>query len=359
MSCPDPAGLVRSCYPLAYASGRALSNGISNSPVWQVLSDSRAEDDRLYKVYNANFGGSFGLDLLHLTHGALHAGGTLETWRSVLTAMEGQSFGGQPMNMMTLLRADAHASYDPEETDLILVPRAQFLLIEIARNRQGIYSGLKAARLTVELGRATDALAVSLQQHDAARTRAALCSMAVHHVVPEGVLKDTGAARLVGSVAKYSDCPPQWLRDEGSAPTRKELGSMASALRAQWKGGLAVLKLNGDQRAAAVEWLGACLAVPVHFGEHTVGGEVAVHRPLTNTATSRPEASGDPAAPKQFGNNIPPAAFSELDAAGETLQSRGDSIRVWCRMIPVCPCLLRHFEKNALNLTLLWGFSNG
>ena len=90
MSCRDPAGLVRSCYPLVYASGRALVNGISNSLVWQVLSDSRAEDDRLYKVYNANFGGSFGLDLLHLTHGALHAGGTLETWRSVLTAMEGQ-----------------------------------------------------------------------------------------------------------------------------------------------------------------------------------------------------------------------------------------------------------------------------
>eukprot|EP01043_Picozoa_sp_COSAG02_P059786 COSAG02_NODE_7680_length_2897_cov_1.318084_3_plen_170_part_01 len=111
-----------------------------------VMSESREEDDKLHKVYQASFGGAFGLDLFNTTHAALHSGGTLETWRSVLTAMEGRSFAGQPMNMMTLLRADALSSYDPAETDLILVPRAQFLMIELARNRAGVYAGLKQAR---------------------------------------------------------------------------------------------------------------------------------------------------------------------------------------------------------------------
>ena len=205
----------------------------ANDAAALVLTDSREEDDRLHKVFMASFGGFGGLDLLHLSHAQLHGGGTLATWRSVLVAMEGRSFAGQPMNMMTLLRAEAHASYNPAETDLILVPRAQFLMIEIARNRSGIYDDLKAARQRAELSSAADALSAATQQHDVSRILAALHSLAAHRAVPEAVLKETGAARLVGRLAKASEQPPEWLKSDRAAC--EDVGSVARALRQQWK----------------------------------------------------------------------------------------------------------------------------
>jgi hypothetical protein len=312
-------------------------------PAALVLSESREEDDKLYKVYAANFGGSFGLDLLNLSHAALHGGGTLETWRSVLTAMEGRSFAGQPMNMMTLLRADAHASYDPAETDLILVPRAQFLMIEIARNRQGVYAGLRAARLAAELSRATVALAAAMQQHDATRVLAALRALAAHRVVPEHVLKDTGAARLVGRLAKARASPPQWLSGDGSAAVREELGATASALRAQWKGGLALLALGEEQRAAAEDWLAACLALPALLGQRPPPPpplqpqQHQQEQPEPQAAAEATAAAptSDAAVANRLGSNIPPAAFSDATSAKSGgSDGGGDSIMVWCRMMP-------------------------
>ena len=96
-----------------------------------VLGESRGEDDKLHKLFLAHFGGFGGCDLRHTSHAALHSGGrggVLERWRAVLTAMEGRAFAGQPMNMMTLLRADALASYDPAETDLVEFRAVVFLL---------------------------------------------------------------------------------------------------------------------------------------------------------------------------------------------------------------------------------------
>ena len=233
------------------------------------------------------------------------------------------------MNMMTLLRADAHANYDPDETDLILVPRAQFLLIEIARNREGVYDDLKNTRLKVELGRAADALVVATQQRDTTRILSALHSMATHRVVPEHILRDTGAARLVGAVSKYGDFPPKWLRDDGSSTMREEIASTASALRTLWKAGLSLLKLDEAQQVAATEWLDACLAVPAFFSAHPGGDQ----RP---TALQAP---GEPASETPIGDNIPPAAMAEPDTRTSELHPHGDSIRVWCRMMPAS-CVL-------------------
>ena len=174
----------------------------ANDAAALVLTDSREEDDRLHKVFMASFGGFGGLDLLHLSHAQLHGGGTLATWRSVLVAMEGRSFAGQPMNMMTLLRAEAHAAYDPAETDLILVPRAQFLMIEIARNRSGVYAGMQAARLKVNVVAGATALTEAAGQQDVSRMLSALRQLAVHRFVPKPVLRETGAARLLAKIAK-------------------------------------------------------------------------------------------------------------------------------------------------------------
>ena len=47
---------------------------------------------------------------------------------------------------MTLLRPDAARSYDEQRETLFVVPRAQFLMIELARQREGCYDGAKAYR---------------------------------------------------------------------------------------------------------------------------------------------------------------------------------------------------------------------
>jgi hypothetical protein len=187
-----------------------------------IMSGSREEDDKLHKVYQANFGGAFGVDLVNLSHAALHGGGTLETWRSVLTAMEGRSFAGQPMNMMTLLRADALASYDPAETDLILVPRAQFLMIELARNRAGVYAGLQQARRRREISVEAQALVAAAAQQDASRMLATLHKLARHRFVPRSVLQETGVGKLLARLGKLG----------GSF---KGVADAAAAVHRQWR----------------------------------------------------------------------------------------------------------------------------
>lgn len=214
-----------------------------------VMSDSREEDDKLYKVYQANFGGAFGLDLLNLSHAALHGGGTLETWRSVLTAMEGRSFAGQPMNMMTLLRADALASYDPAETDLILVPRAQFLMIEIARNRTSIYTGLQKARQRTEIRLEVSTLVEAAEKQDASRMLATLRKLACHRSVPRNLLRETGVGKLLAHLAKL----------DGSF---KGVACAAAAVHRQWRAAARVKSMmSAHGRSQVDEWLQASVKV--------------------------------------------------------------------------------------------------
>lgn len=210
-----------------------------------IMSGSREEDDKLHKVYQANFGGAFGVDLVNLSHAALHGGGTLETWRSVLTAMEGRSFAGQPMNMMTLLRADALASYDPAETDLILVPRAQFLMIELARNRAGVYAGLQQARRRREISVEAQALVAAAAQQDASRMLATLHKLARHRFVPRSVLQETGVGKLLARLGKLG----------GSF---KGVADAAAAVHRQWRAAARVESvMDVEGRGQVEEWLQA------------------------------------------------------------------------------------------------------
>ena len=55
-------------------------------------------------------------------------------WRDLLTCMDGRV---KDHNFMTLLRPDAARSYDDQRDSLFVVPRAQFLMIELARQREG------------------------------------------------------------------------------------------------------------------------------------------------------------------------------------------------------------------------------
>ena len=64
-------------------------------------------------------------------------------WRDLLTCMDGRV---KDHNFMTLLRPDASLSYDDQRDSLFVVPRAQFLMIELARQREGCYDGAWRAK---------------------------------------------------------------------------------------------------------------------------------------------------------------------------------------------------------------------
>ncbi|CAH0364612.1 unnamed protein product [Pelagomonas calceolata] len=64
-------------------------------------------------------------------------------WRDLLTCMDGRV---KDHNFMTLLRPDAALSYDDQRENLFVVPRAQFLMIELARQREGCYDGAWRAK---------------------------------------------------------------------------------------------------------------------------------------------------------------------------------------------------------------------
>jgi L-rhamnose mutarotase len=64
-------------------------------------------------------------------------------WRDLLTCMDGRV---KDHNFMTLLRPDASLSYDDQRESLFVVPRAQFLMIELARQREGCYDGAWRAK---------------------------------------------------------------------------------------------------------------------------------------------------------------------------------------------------------------------
>ena len=71
-------------------------------------------------------------------------------WRDLLTCMDGRV---KDHNFMTLLRPDASLSYDDQRDSLFVVPRAQFLMIELARQAGGVLR----RRLAGEATRARDA----------------------------------------------------------------------------------------------------------------------------------------------------------------------------------------------------------
>jgi hypothetical protein len=94
-----------------------------------VLSESREQDTALYSSFRARFAS---MDVALVREDTLKDVRMHETWRDFLTALEHIS----EHNMISLLRKDAALGYNDENT--MLVPRAQFLCVEIARNREGI-----------------------------------------------------------------------------------------------------------------------------------------------------------------------------------------------------------------------------
>ena len=110
---------------------KALRRAVeAGAPKDVVLTRDRAGDDLLYRTFRAS-----------VSHEVRDVAGKLNSplWRDLLTCMNGRV---DDFSFMTLLRPRCDESYEAQRADLLVVPRAQFIMIEVARCREGCYDAL-------------------------------------------------------------------------------------------------------------------------------------------------------------------------------------------------------------------------
>jgi hypothetical protein len=220
-----------------------------------VLSGTEAEDLELLRSFNANFGGDFAaLDVSELTWDTLHAPFVLETWRALLCGYEGRLVGGCAYNLLTLFRTDCRASYtlgEHEPGTILLLPRCQWYLLEVARIRSGCYARFRDQRREIEVERGAcelaRAMAASARGGDgvgggggagvASAALEALRRLSVHRRVPRKLLARTHAGWLLGQLVR---------RGEAAAAGSARAVGVAAALKKTWQ-----LALAMEQAAAA------------------------------------------------------------------------------------------------------------
>ena len=217
-----------------------------------VLSDDESQDRRLYNVFRSQFG----LDVRHITWADLHNEFEMGKWRAVLTACEGLV---RWHNMMYLLRADASKSYLEQKDDkgpdghsdgLLLVPRIQWLMIEIARNREGMNDGLHLHAQTAAVTQLKREITEALPQEDnAPMLLSLLAALGKHPVIPEAVLRKTRIGRVLTQKLHGHAMPA--------------VSASARRLTTQWKHAVTLEKISskgGDSGEAAAFALAALRA---------------------------------------------------------------------------------------------------
>ena len=195
-----------------------------------VLTGSRGDDDRLYREFRAAFGG---LDVAVVREGTLKEPRSQEAWRTFMMAQDGRL---EEFNMICLLRIDAALGYDNDNT--LLVPRVQFLAIEIARNREGVndVAQLKDLLLCGQLVERKAEIKVALVADDWATAAAKLRDLASEYpIVPRRVLQQTGMAKF--------------LHNQLAKSTDEVVAATARSLERQWKSGVVMSRLSADRRA--------------------------------------------------------------------------------------------------------------
>lgn len=158
-----------------------------------VLSASAEQDAALRRCFRQNFPT---MDIRELSLDALKHQKSREQWRTVLNQWDGKL---DEYNMICLLRADCTIGYDNDNT--WLVPRAQFLMIEAARNAEGTndLQGLRDIAVVASVRAHKDRL------HDALLTDQPVPTLlkyleevaTVHPLLSKQVLRDTLLARFV------------------------------------------------------------------------------------------------------------------------------------------------------------------
>eukprot|EP01043_Picozoa_sp_COSAG02_P024526 COSAG02_NODE_1342_length_13169_cov_11.075905_5_plen_1026_part_00 len=205
----------------------------TEEPSSLVLSDDAHQDRRLYNVFRSQFG----LDVRYITWADLHNDFEMGKWRAVLSACEGRV---KWHNMMYLLRADATKSYVEQKDDkgpdghsdgLLLVPRIQWLMIEIARNQEGVNDGLHLHAQTAAIKQLKQEITEALTQEDnAPMLLSLLAALGENPVIPEAVLRKTRIGRVL----------TQKLHGHASSA----VSVAAHRLTTQWKHAVALEKLS-------------------------------------------------------------------------------------------------------------------
>lgn len=195
-----------------------------------VLSGDAAEDERLYREFRAAFGA---MDVRLTKSSMLKDPRSQETWRAFMMAQDGRM---EEFNMISLLRIDAALGYDDDNT--LLVPRVQFLAIEIARNREGVNDCAKLRELAtlLELKELKTELQGAMLGNDSSTAVSLLKQLAADYpILPRSLLQQSGLARYIHTRCVAAEDPV--------------LAATAKSLERQWKSGVVMSRLCKDARA--------------------------------------------------------------------------------------------------------------
>jgi len=256
-------------YCATYALEHIANLCSAADPAEMVFTGSAEEDHWIYKRFRASF--PF-LDVSTISWDDLNNEFSRLQWRSVLTAMEGTLY---LFNIITLLRTDSRGGYGTRagvgfqgsdfDGDHLLVPRGQFVMIELARNKEGHNHNLRAQR--------TASLAVHLaemvvQPEFAAEAVEAIATQ-LPKLLPIAVLKQTCIGKALSRGAAL--VPPQ------SASAR----TAASVLQL-WQLGVKQEKASSSSTADAHELMLQAIRLSTQSGvpEAKAAAVVVKHAPL-------------------------------------------------------------------------------
>ncbi|KAK2703627.1 protein PBDC1-like [Artemia franciscana] len=102
-------------------------------------------DDKIFSDFRTQFKD---LDVRQIKEDELKSAESKEKWRPFCESFKDLV---EDFNFATLLRLDAHQDYS--EANTCIVPRVQFLAIELARNREGVNEVLKEKFKPQKLGK--------------------------------------------------------------------------------------------------------------------------------------------------------------------------------------------------------------
>lgn len=173
------------------------------------ITESASSDHRLYQRFRSNFS-YFPVALIDADNEIQNPLAS-PLWASLLTASEGRV---KDFNFMTLLRADCNTCFYMTEQDscpgLLVVPRAQFLFIELARCKEGCYGrSFRQALQVFDVKTAADALKGAGQEDSEDAAVRALDLMLQQWPCPyPSALRTTGMVKILKVAAGNAISPP-------------------------------------------------------------------------------------------------------------------------------------------------------
>ena len=199
----------------ATAHWKSLTSAVTSGSPYSPVSGSDELDQKLYRSFRASFSPA-AFDVGSFSRTTIHNEFTLPTWRALMLGWDGRI---EVFNLITLLRTDCLMSYEDARAagveKLLLVPRVQFLMIEVARQRENCYDCLGVALHEAQLRQSANALRSALEfvlpssrqaspSGAMAQAREAMDRLSKLAPPNEAALRATRAGRLLARVVKRS-----------------------------------------------------------------------------------------------------------------------------------------------------------